>query len=365
MEIATEVLVVGGGPAGSTAAAFLADKGIETILLEKNPSNMKPCGGGIPSVAFEEFDIPEEQIIKEVDTIKLISPNDNAVAIKLDPQKICIVERMRFDSCLRGRAKALGAELLKGEFIRTEKRKKAYLSKIIKDGVEIEIKSGYLIAADGVNSKVRLSQGLKPPPSIFAVTERISDIKTEHCEFWLSSSHAQNFYSWVFPAADGISAGTGGPEPRKIKYLLETFKQRKRLNKYKGNTSIYRIPVWKGDLYNKGNIIFAGDSAGQVMPMSYEGIYYAMKSGEFAAEAIIKGDAARYRKIWKGSLYRKFLLMSELNSYFLKNDANAEKLVSLHKNPKLQEAAKTLWLMKDPNSESLQNYIKLLGKILI
>ena len=53
-----------------------------------------------------------------------------------------------------------------------------------------------------------------------------------------------------------------------------------------GQQQIYRVPVWKGDLYNKNMVIFAGDSAGQVLPLTHEGIYYAMKAGELAAIAI-------------------------------------------------------------------------------
>ena len=64
----TKVLIIGGGPAGSTAARFLAKEGIDTILLERNFSFVKPCGGGIPDAAFDELGIPRN-IIKKMSKI--------------------------------------------------------------------------------------------------------------------------------------------------------------------------------------------------------------------------------------------------------------------------------------------------------
>ncbi len=365
MKVKTKVLVVGGGPSGTVTASVLAKNGIEVLLTEKKFSFMKPCGGGISPVAFEEFDIPNELIKKQIKKIIMVSPGNNTVEVDLGPKNLFIVERVKFNEFLRERAKAFGAEVFEGSFVSSEKRKNFYLSKIAKGNEEIEIQSEYIIAADGVNSKVRLSQGIKLQSVIYTFSEVIEGISTEKCEFWFSAEHAPNFYSWVFPAAEGIHIGTGSTEIKKIRPLLETFKQRRGLIGYNGIKRIYRIPVWEGDLYNKRNIIFTGDSAGQVMPLSYEGIYYAMKSGKLAAEAVIEGRAGMYKKTWESTLGKKFMLMKKLSSYFLKNDINAEKLVSIHRRSDVQEVAKTLWLLKDSKSKSISKYIRLLGKILI
>ncbi len=365
MKHKTKVLVVGGGPAGSTAASVLARQGIEVLLLEKKTLFSKPCGGGISSVACKEFYIPERQMQKKVDTVRLISPRGNTVCIDLNPEQLCIVDRLQFDGYLRERAAQAGAEVLEGTFQGVTSRKKFYRTSLTDGEGRKEIESEYIIAADGVNSKVRNSLGIGAQPALLTISEKIGGLQSDACEFWFSSQHAHSFYSWVFPSANGISAGTGSGFPGRIKHLFETFKRRMQLHNHEGEMNMHRIPVWKGDLYNRGNILFAGDSAGQVMPLSFEGIYYSMKSAELAAEAVIKGDAGLYRKTWKGLLYKRFLFMSKLSSYFLKNDVHTEKLVSLHSKPEVQEAAKALWLFKDQETGNLRKYLRFVGKLFI
>jgi geranylgeranyl reductase len=186
---------------------------------------------------------------------------------------------------------------------------------------------------------------------------------TECCEFWFGASHAPGSYSWVFPAAEGISAGTGSSDPGKVLALYQVFRKKRGIT-LEGLKRVYKIPRWEGNLYNKNNIIFAGDSAGQVMPLNYEGIYYAMKAGALAARAIKEGKVITYKRMWKHSFQKKFSLMDKLVSYFLKDDASLEKLVALHRRPEVQEASMRLWLRKDSGKEGLQSYIKLFRKFL-
>jgi len=71
MRLSAKVLVVGGGPAGATAARFLANNGVDVILLERNLSFVKPCGGGVSISALYELGIPKTMIKKEVKSIRL------------------------------------------------------------------------------------------------------------------------------------------------------------------------------------------------------------------------------------------------------------------------------------------------------
>ncbi len=363
MKLKTNVVVVGGGPAGSTSAKLLSQSGIEVILLERDPSFKKPCGGGIPYGAFEEFRIPESLIEKEVKCIRIVSPAGETLDIELGKRGIAIVDRGEFDEFLRKEAVSCGAKIVEGNFKALNTEKKYYRVRAYVKGEETEIYTRYVIAADGVNSRVRSYLGIKPNKSFITVSEKIKGMNTESCEFWFGSSHAKGSYSWVFPAKNGVSLGTGSLKPGIVINLLKMFKERRGITE-DGQARIYKIPLWRGDLYNIGNIIFTGDSAGQVMPLTYEGIYYAMKSGEFAARAIIEGKASIYKKMWQSAFQKRFYLMDKLRRYFYRNDKTIERLIAFHRNPEVQEASIRLWLMKDSGKEILQRYIKLFKKLI-
>jgi geranylgeranyl reductase len=120
---------------------------------------------------------------------------------------------------------------------------------------------------------------------------------------------------------------------------------------------VYRIPIKRRESLDYGNVLFLGDAAGLVMPLSYEGIYYAMKSGQMAAEAIIAGRPLLYEKTWKRKYTKRFYLMQRLKEHFLKNDENAEHLVELHRRKDIQKASMRLWLEKDPGTSGFLSYI--------
>lgn len=362
MRLQAKVLVVGGGPAGATAARVLAAHGAEVILLERNLSFSKPCGGGLILSAFDEFSLPRTTIEKEVRSIRLVSPAGEDVTIRLGESGIAIVQRKDFDSALRKQAGDEGSRVIEGEFLSITGDTLYRIG--ARHGEEtIEITAEYVIASDGVNSQVRKALGIRPQASLLAVSEYIRGVEIEACEFWFGASHAPRSYSWVFPAHGGISLGTGHLFPRELQKLFEKFKIRKGIEA-EGLRRIYRIPLWDGGLYQSGKVLFAGDSAGQVLPLTYEGIYYAMRSGALAAQAILQGEADKYKKMWRHRFQRRFVLMEKLRSYFLKDDPSAERLVALHTRPDIQQASRSLWLMKDRGKEAFLSYSGLFRKLL-
>ncbi|MGD0883928.1 MAG: NAD(P)/FAD-dependent oxidoreductase [Thermodesulfovibrionales bacterium] len=370
--IRTEVLVIGGGPGGAIAARALARQGLDTLLLEKNLSFVKPCGGGITSTAFDELQLPALPDTKYVDTIKIVSPRDNLVPIRLTGASIAIVRRGDFDSALRREAEKFGARLLEGEFKHFADVGKTVASEVSLDGHNVQVKADYVIAADGVNSRVRAALSIKPVYACLTLTGKIKDEETDCCEFWFSSSHAPRFYSWVFPQKEGISLGTGSLNFREIKMMWQRFLERRALKINETHATGkgislrgYRVPLWQGDLFARGNVLFVGDAAGQVLPLTYEGIYYAMKSGELAATAIAEGKIGNYKKLWEQNFRRRFSLMRRLWEKFLTDDNQAERLVQFCRIPEVQSASMRLWLKKEPGRESLRTYIHILRRLFI
>jgi len=375
----TQVLVVGGGPAGATAARRLSESGIEVILAEKDLRHRKPCGGGIVSSALEELGIPRKIAHRTVNTIRFVSPSGRRLDIPLKGGEILVVDRRAFDSLLRDLAGASGARVLEGEFSGVQSTGGRLRSRVLINGGTEIIESDYLVASDGVNSRVRSSLGLESPQYVFTLSSPVGGLETDACEFWFGSEHAPSSYSWVFPRVDegphvpgagppagGCSVGTGISHRcgRDARSFFQRFLERLNIDPRGVDARGYKVPVWKNGLYNKGNILFVGDAATQVMPFTYEGIYYAMKSGEFAAEAIINNRPSLYGKLWRRRFLSRFRLMRTLEGVFLRDDAGAERLFDIFSRSDVQEASMRLWLRKDASRGSLLSYINLFRKFL-
>lgn len=360
----TKVLIVGGGPAGSAAASLLAREGIETVLINRDHSFVKPCGGGIPLAAFSELGIPSETVKRNIGYVRIVSPTGEDVRIRLNGSSIAIVERRDFDSALRKKAVKDGAMLYEAEFRGFSDIGRTIKAEVVMDNKIKNIEADYVIAADGVNSRVRTALNIGPVASFIAISGKVKSGYTDCCEFWFGAAHAPKFYSWVFPQSEGISAGTGSISGKLIKELWQRFLMRRGINATDAGLRGYRIPLWRGDLYNKGRVLFTGDAAGHVMPLSYEGIYYAMRSGELAASALISGKVIEYKRLWKNKFQKRFLLMKSLWEYFLKDDSHAERLIHLHKSPEVQSASMRLWLRKDSGSGSILSYLKLFSRFI-
>jgi geranylgeranyl reductase len=365
MILRTQALIIGGGPAGATAARVLAGNGIETLLVDRSFSYVKPCGGGIPSTAFDELELPRYPIRKYVDTITVVSPKGDHVDIKLNGGSIAIVERGDFDRSLRAEAEQAGARLLEAEFTHFEDCGKTVVARFTPPRLSrfVTVEADYVVAADGVNSRVRAALDIAPSPSFLTLSEKIMGEDTNACEFWFGSSHAPRSYSWVFPQKDGVSAGTAAFQRTGIQGLWKQFLVRREL-RTGGLLRGFRIPLWQGDLYNLGRIFFVGDAAGQVMPFTCEGIYYSMKSGEMAAMAILDGKPGDYRRLWEKRFLRRFSLMKRLWAYFLRADSRAEKIVQVHKRPEVQKASMVLWLGKDLGKGSILSYTNIFRRYL-
>ena len=103
----------------------------------------------------------------------MISPRNNAVDIRLEGGFIAIVKRGEFDSLLREDARVKGAQLIEAGFSHFAEKGKQITALVNINGKEEQIRTDYLIAADGVNSRVRLALGLKLSPAVYTLTTKI------------------------------------------------------------------------------------------------------------------------------------------------------------------------------------------------
>lgn len=212
-----DAIVVGGGPAGATAAHELACDGYQVLLIDR-PGRIKPCGGAIPPRLLADFDIPPSLLAGRVGGAKIIAPSGAEVDMAIDGSYVGMVDRDEFDPWLRQRAASSGAVLAEGRFESLSRLADGRVEIVYtQDGERQTAQARLVIGADGANSQVR-RQALGPdkrPPYVFAYHEIIrtpsalEGFDDSSCQVFYQGRVSPDFYGWVFPHGETTSVGVG------------------------------------------------------------------------------------------------------------------------------------------------------------
>ncbi|BFM38516.1 geranylgeranyl reductase [Synechocystis sp. LKSZ1] len=357
------VAVVGGGPAGSSAAEILAKAGIETYLFERKLDNAKPCGGAIPLCMVSEFDLPPEIIDRRVRKMKMISPSNIEVNIGQtlkDDEYIGMCRREVLDGFLRNRAAGLGANLINGTVYKldipsgqTDPYTLHYADHAngSAQGEMKTLKVDLVIGADGANSRIAKAIDAGDYNYAIAFQERIRlpEDKMAYyedlAEMYVGDDVSPDFYAWVFPKYDHVAVGTGTMKVNKaiIKDLQAGIRARA-AKKLEGGEIIkveaHPIPEHPRPRRVVGRVALVGDAAGTVTKSSGEGIYFAAKSARMCAETIVatsnngqriptEADLKTYIQQWDKRYGMTYLVLDILQRVFYRTDATREAFVEM------------------------------------
>ncbi len=305
-----DVVVVGAGPAGSTAAKNLAEKGLKVLILDKATfPRDKPCGGGLPTRVLKRFPYIEPFLdsISYGTTMYSSSLRYKFNLIREKPFLMMII-RKDFDNNLLSLAQHTGAVFQGGKSVVDVLIQKDKAIVMLEDGQSIETQM--VVGCDGMHSVVAEKTKLCKKLAVLCISlMQEQPLKpTQLTTFFTKKKLTYLFikiqgiagYGWVFPKKNCINLGIGEfqsavSKARPKKPLKETYdafisllKEKKLLpadfpvENLKGAT----LPIFPLENTYGDRVLLCGDAAGFINPITGEGIYYAMASGQIAAQII-------------------------------------------------------------------------------
>ncbi len=355
-----DVVVVGGGPAGATAAHDLALAGRSVLLLDK-AGRIKPCGGAIPPRLIQDFEIPSSLLVARATSARMISPGERRVDMPVGGGFVGMVDRDVFDEWLRARAATAGAERRAGVFERIERDADGTAVVCYRPVNEAEpeplkrVRARTVIGADGARSLVarQTLKGADRMPCVFAYHEIIrspangeAGFDGQRCDVFYQGRLSPDFYAWIFPHGETASIGVGSA--RKGFSLRGAVRELRASTSLQGCETVRSegapIPLRPLKRWDNGrDVVVAGDAAGVVAPASGEGIYYAMVAGRHAAESVLgfleTGNAralAAARKRFMKSHGQTFWVLGIMQHFWYRSDKRRESFVKMCADPDVQ-----------------------------
>jgi geranylgeranyl reductase family protein len=328
-----DAIVVGAGPAGSTAARGLALAGLRTLLLEKERlPRYKTCGGGVPGkvaevLGFDVSSVAEQPISRALITCEAAPP----LRYDFDRTVGWCVMRSRFDQHLAEKAIAAGAEL----------RDRTAVQGIDAGAASVVVRTAHgactaslVIGADGVNGRVARWAGLGAGRPRAVALEAEIEAPAAAMDAWQGVLHLHFGgvpwgYAWVFPKAQHLSIGVATFQDRHrvdLRRSLRDFLDSQPLLKQHTVLQLRGQHIPRGGRRGRlhaGRIMLAGDAGGFADPFLGEGIYYAIRSGQLAAQvagnaldACGPPDLSSYTRLAAERLHVPFAPMAWFGSVF-------------------------------------------------
>ena len=344
----TDVLVIGAGPAGSTAAKHAALGGAQVIVIDKKSEigTPKRCAEGVSKDGLKKLGIEPSTrwIAKEATGVRMVSPNGTAVNLTEDKVKLpeagYILERKVFDKFMAMDAGRAGAQIMVKTLATGMRREDDQVVVTVETmGQEMEIKAKIVIAADGPESRVGrwagLKTALKPKDMESCAQFEMAGVQMAEpdCIEFHFGSVAPGGYAWIFPKGDdianvGLGVLTTITEKTAYEHLLEFVESNPATkNAQPVELNVGGDPV--GGLLKKkvaDNVLVTGDAASMVNPLTGGGIISGMLggriAGQLAAQAVNDGDYSHknlkaYNKLCEDELGDEFKKYLKAKEYLL------------------------------------------------
>lgn len=310
-----DVIIVGGGPAGLYTARILGEAGLDILVLEEKEKVGKDvlCTGIVSRELFEKFDISKDSIIREIRTVKLISPFGTSILYTHSSPFAYVVDRGEFDRFLFMDAKSKGVEFRFSH--------RVVDIDILRSGVEVtthnlqdfqieKFKGKMLILATGFRIGLCKKLGLSYPVKFLKSAQKTMELKEDTVTIITGSSISKGGFGWIVPEKENfarVGLITEGSPREGFKNLAKNYLFTENLEEVR-----YK-PIAQG-LVSKTfgeRIISVGECAGQVKTTTGGGIYFGLICAEIAGEEVLKAfkkgnfspeRLSSYDKKWKNKI---------------------------------------------------------------
>jgi geranylgeranyl reductase family protein len=321
-----DVIVVGAGPAGATAARVAARHGATVLLLEEHTQIGRPiqCTGLLSLRGWRLARVPSSIIVREIRGVRVHSPDGSVYELGGDRVRAYVIDRDRFDQSLVERAAKAGVTVQTGTRAVAlgpyENGERTLLTQT-PTGARQSLKASVVIGADGAHSLLAQHAGLPRPKKILLGLQALLEYQSQRSDFvevFFGRRWAANFFAWSVPAAAGTArVGVATDQIYQAKLCFERLRR-----EYHGSGKILAyqsgmIPIGPAARTVADGFLVVGDAAGQAKPTSGGGIYTGMLCGKIAGEvaarcALAGKTQARflrdYEDRWRAKLERELAL---------------------------------------------------------
>jgi geranylgeranyl reductase family protein len=358
------VAVLGGGPAGAFAAERLARAGMDTVVLDEKLAWEKPCGGGLTYKAYSRYPFLLENSVPKriINETCLAAPRAGAVKLDLD-RPLLIYSRMDLNRMLLDRAEQAGAQLEKTRVLGIDRGGRGWRLKT-QHGV---LEADFCIVATGARNSLRnVGTEWTAADTMYALGYFVPSAQ-DHIDIQFLPN--LEGYIWVFPRCGHLSVGICGKgEPaHSLRTRLERYMNEKGISYKDASFYGHMLPSlehsgWKNNRLAGDGWLAVGDAGGLVDPITGEGLYYAMRSGDLASQVVMSDShslaerAQAYRNFTADLEFGATLAKRVFLGRFLFSTVPARMIDFIRRSPRFQSLIEDLFAGTQP-------YLDLKGRL--